>query len=443
MTIRDVLLTVRQRWWVLLTCLVLGTGAGIGIAAAGPATYSSLSTVVVAIPGIDQSSMQPPGGINVLQRATNYAGIANGSRVLGAVVDELGLKTDADGLKKSVTVEIPSGTTLINITAQATSPAEAQQISQSVADNLASVAESLEGALGVADPAVVLSVADPAPLPEAPDPRGTATKAALGFILGALIGAAALWFLEFADNSVRRSDDLAAVTGRSVLGVVKRGTGAGVERGSAAAEQFRAIRTALRSAETGTAAGSDHLVVVVAGTGATSSAPQVTANLAESLAKEGQRVLVIDADLRSGALSGLLGLAGGPGLAEALTSGGELPAASEWRGCSVLPAGGPVDDAPERLGSAAADALLNRVSSDYDAVLIHAPGVLDMADAAVIGAKADGIVLVADFATTTLADARHAQDRATSGSGSVLGWVLAKLPGYRLRSDAGFVPAPR
>lgn len=438
MTIRDVLLTIRQRWWVLLTCIVLGTGVGIGIAAAGPATYSSLSTVVVAIPGIDQGSMQPPGGINVLQRATNYAGIANGSRVLGAVVDELGLKTDPDSLKKSVTVEIPSGTTLINITAQAATPEKAQQISQAIAQNLSAVAESLEGALGVADPGVVLSVADPAALPEAPDPRGTATKAALGFILGALIGAAALWFLEFADSSVRRSDDLAAVTGRSVLGVVKRGTGVGVAPGSAAAEQFRSIRTALRA----TVAGTDRPVVVVAGVGTTSSAPQVTVNLAESLAKEGQRVLIIDADLRTGALSGLLGLAGEQGLAEALTSGGEMPAAREWRGCSVLPAGRAVDDAPERLGSAAVEALLSRVTSDYDAVLISAPGVLGVADAAILGAKADGMLLVADCATTTLADARHAQDRAASGAGSVLGWVLAKLPAYRLRTDAGFVPAP-
>lgn len=431
MTIRDVLLAVRQRWWVLLTCLVLGTGAGVGIAAAGAGTYSSMSTVVVAIPGIDQGSMQPPGGINVLQRATNYAGIAKGSRVLGAVVDDLGLKTDPDSLKNSIAVEIPSGTTLINITAQAASPAQAQRISQSVAENLASVAESLEGALGVADPAVVLSVTDPAPLPEAPDPRGTATKAALGFILGALVGAAALWFLEFADNSVRRSDDLAAVTGRSVLGVVRRGAD------STTREQFRSIRTALHVRST------DRKVLVVAGADAKSSAAQVTAGLAESLAAAGQRVLVIDADLRGGALSALLGVGGAPGLSEALAASGELPAVRDWNGCSVLPAGAPVDDAPERLGSAAADALLGQARADYDAVLIHAPGALAATDCAVVGAKADGIVLVADCAGTTLSDARHAQDRAATGSGVVLGWVLAKVPGYRLRSDAGFVPAPQ
>jgi capsular polysaccharide biosynthesis protein len=430
-------MAVRQRWWVLVACVVLGGGIGLGVAVLPAPTYSSMARVVVAVPDIDQSSLQPPGGLSATQRATNYANLALSTSVLSGVIQDLNLHSSVAQLMQEVQVDVPIGTTVVQITATDRSAQGAQQIAQSVAEHLSRTAGSLESALGVSDPKVVISVADPAPLPAMADSSGALQKTALGIIAGLIVGAGALWLLEYLDGSVRKPEDLADVTGAAVLGAVTRERGAGLPAAGRAAESFRAIRTALPQP------GDQAIAVVVAGIDGGDAGAVVAANLAAAQARAGRRTLLIDADLDTAGLGALLRLPRGRGLADALAAAGAWsPEIGRWEpgAVDVLPAGS-ADGAADLVEPARIAEVLADLRGKYDVILISAPSALDSVTAAAVGAAADGVILVATWGSTSLADAAHAGDRVTMNAALLAGSVLVDVPRYR--RDADFVPAPR
>lgn len=444
MTIRDVVMAVRQRWWVLALCVVLGGGIGLGVAVLPAPTYSSMARVVVAVPDIDQGSLQPPGGLSATQRATNYSNLATSTAVLSGVIHDLKLHSSVAQLTREIQVDVPIGTTVVQITATAGTAEGAQQIAQSVAEHLSQTAGTLESALGVSDPKVVISVADPAPLPAMPDASGALQKGALGVIAGLIVGAGVLWLLEYLDGSVRKPEDLAEVTDAAVLGAVTRARGDRLPATGPAAESFRAIRTALP--QPGGQPGDSASVMVVAGVSAGDSGAPVAANLAAAQARAGRRTLLIDADLAAASLGALLGLPRGRGLADALAAPGvSSPETSRWEPGSVdvLTAGsdGGAEGSADLVQPGRVAEVLADLRSRYDVVLVSTPAALDSVTASAIGAAADGVILVATWGSTSLAAAAHAGDRVNMNASSLVGSVLVDVPRYR--RDADFVPAPR
>jgi Mrp family chromosome partitioning ATPase len=437
-TIHDVVMAVRQRWAALLICIVLGGGAGLGIALIPAATYSSMARVLIAVPDVAQDSLQLPGGLSATQRTTNYANLATSTTVLDGVIKDLDLPTTVAKLTRQVQVDVPIGTTVVQITASAGTAKGAQQIAEAIAERLSATAGSLEGALGVSDGTVVVAVADPAPLPPSADPSGAVPKTALGIIAGLIIGAGVLWLLEYLDGSVRKPQDLAAVTNASVLGAVTRAHGDRLPATGSAAESFRAIRTALPPAA------GDALVVVVTGVSAKDASAPVAANLAAAQARAGRRTLLVDADLQGAAVGTLLGLSRGRGLADALAAPGVVaPVTTRWEpgAVDVLTAGAAADTAADLLQTDRVGDVLADLRDKYESIVVSAPAALDSVAAATVGAAADGVILVATWGATTLAAASHAGDRVAMNSATVAGSVLVDVPRYR--RDADFVPAPR
>ena len=185
----------------------------------------------------------------------------------------------------------------------------------------------------------------------------------------------------------------------------------------------------------------------------------VVADLATALARVGRRVALVDLDLRSRALSRLLGLDDRPGITTLARGNGELrdvvvPVALEdpsqrtasagANGRRELPqldavsAGPPVANPADVVSSPRAAEILAELESRADAVLVDVPPVLDAPDAAALASSVDGLVLVVSSREArgpNLAEIR----RATEGwPVARLGFVLADgrggrryLPGFR------------
>jgi non-specific protein-tyrosine kinase len=121
-------------------------------------------------------------------------------------------------------------------------------------------------------------------------------------------------------------------------------------------------------------------------------------NLSIVLAQSGVRVLLIEADLRRPKISQYLGVESAVGLTNVLVGRTELHDAVQTWGRSgelkVLPSGPPPPNPSELLGTQGMADLIRELERDYDLVLIDAPPLLPVTDAAVIAGSASGAVMV-------------------------------------------------
>jgi capsular exopolysaccharide synthesis family protein len=176
-----------------------------------------------------------------------------------------------------------------------------------------------------------------------------------------------------------------------------------------------------------------------------------TVNLAISLAQAGQRVIVVEGDLRRPQLASYLGLEGAVGLTSVLIGRASLDEALQpWgeAGLQVL-AGGPTPPNPsELLGSHGMHELLRTREGRADLVLLDSPPLLPVTDAALLSMVASGAVLVVR-ADRTRREQAHALDSLEAVGARVLGAVLNMAPTrgpdayqYNYRPRAGAASGP-
>jgi tyrosine-protein kinase Etk/Wzc len=133
----------------------------------------------------------------------------------------------------------------------------------------------------------------------------------------------------------------------------------------------------------------------------------VTANFAVVMAAAGKRVLLIDADFRSGRLHRYFGVNRDQGLSKAISgaaSATEIIHHDVVENLDFIPTGPLPPNRSEFLLDVNLSALLETLSADYDLVLIDTPPILAAADALIIGARAGAVFLLARASITTEAE---------------------------------------
>lgn len=153
-------------------------------------------------------------------------------------------------------------------------------------------------------------------------------------------------------------------------------------------EEFRRVRTALQRMNPAPR------VLVFAGFGDGGSSALLVANLAAAWVESGARVTIVDADLKTPRMHGLLAGKAGPGLAEVMRGSAPLVQQSGIDGARLLAAGGAGDPATNPLRAAACKSLWGVLGADADVILVQAPSLDSSADAEALAADGDGLVMV-------------------------------------------------
>ncbi|CAN5695558.1 hypothetical protein BH23GEM6_BH23GEM6_18220 [soil metagenome] len=290
--------------------------------------------------------------------------------------------------------------------------------------------------------------------------QGGRRKQMLGIslVLGLMLGSGGALLMETTNRSIRHRDEMDAVlrvpslavlppsasTKADRVGVRKfvpgqNGNGSGssmavVETGakslvtvsdvqSGSAEAFRVLRTNLSWLKVGDSLKT--LVVTSAGEGEGKST--TVANLAVTFARQGMRVLVIDADLRRPRLHKLFGISREPGLSDLILGRNtpeEVIQSTDVKRLFLLPAGVLDMEAMEQLGSPLIRQMLQRFGEGFDLIVLDSPPVLAAADAANLGSAADGVLLVVRAGTTEKGAARRAIVQLAAAGGRLVGSVL-------------------
>lgn len=143
------------------------------------------------------------------------------------------------------------------------------------------------------------------------------------------------------------------------------------------------------------------------------------------------RVALIDGDLRLPRVADYMGVEGGVGLTNVLIGRVDVADALQKWGANqlyVLPSGPVPPNPSELLGSAAMDRMLASLEEYFDFVLIDAPPLLLVTDAAVVGKKTSGVILVAASGKTKKQELAGAIRTLETAGVSMLGTVVTMLP---------------
>src|SRR5208283_3763755 len=291
----------------------------------------------------------------------------------------------------------------------------------------------VEGGVGTNN----VTVVDSALVPDGPFKPNLTLNMQLAALLGLALGVALAFFLEYLDDTVQHPEDMEKVAHLAVLGVIpmvksKKGHGGSalpllshLDTRSAFAEAYRSVRTALQFS---TREGVPKQIVVTSTTGQEGKSTSAVA-LAINFAQAGQKVLLIDADLRNPALHRLLTVDNSRGLSNYLSS--DLPALGIVRVTSVpnlyvIPAGPLPPNPVELLSGPKLLELLAELGLRFQNIVFDAPPVLGIADALVLGNQVGATLFVVAAGTTPKAHLRAALKRLRHASVAPLGAVMTK-----------------
>ncbi|GAA5093729.1 hypothetical protein GCM10025760_24240 [Microbacterium yannicii] len=436
MELTDYIRILRKNWLIIIVATLLGIGLAAGWSLTRTPQYEAQSTVFVSTQASSSIGELQQGSSFTQSRVATYANLVSTPIVMNPVIAELGLGTTAAGLAGRVEASTTANTTLISITVTDADPLQAAETANALAASLSAAVESIESvqnADGTSSSPVRLSRVKDALPPLTPSSPNVPLNLALGALIGLALGVGVAVLRSVLDTRIRTPRDVEQVTDRPIIGAIAFDPKA-KERPlivhddplSPRAESFRAMRTNLQFLDVG---GRSSFVV-------TSSVPSEgkstsTINLAIALADAGNRVALLDTDLRKPKVAEYLGIEGGAGLTDVLIGRARITDVMlPWgnRSLYVLPAGKIPPNPSELLGSKNMHTLLEVLERDFDVVLCDAPPLLPVTDAAILAKATSGAIVVVSAGRTNRHQLSGAVDTLETVGAHIAGVALTMVP---------------
>ncbi len=434
MELRNYLRVLRRNWLIIVGATLAGVlVAGIASLLMKP-VYTAETELFVAVEEIGSVTELQQGNTFMQDRVQTYTQMVDSPRVLQPVIAELGLDDEtAAALSSNVTAYSTPNTVLVGLWVSDENPAQAAAIANSLAGSLIGVIDDLETTGSSSSSPVQLQVLTEAGVPGVPSSPDTGLNLLIGFLVGLALGLTIALLRAKFDTRIRSDADLHGVTKAPVLGTVRYDAAAAGKPliasstpSGSRAEAFRQLRTNLQYTQLTRGSKVVQVTSSLPGEGKTSTA----INLALAMAQGGKRVVLVDADLRRPAVADYLGIEGAAGLTSALIGQAKLVELLQPWGEDNLHvlASGPVPPNPsELLGSSQMGALLKELEQQFDAVIIDAPPVLPVTDAAVLSSGGVNTVLVVGAQEVNTTDVYESLKALELAGGRVLGLILNKL----------------
>ncbi len=313
-----------------------------------------------------------------------------------------------------------------------------------------------------------VKIVRPALEPTSPvNPPKTAATGGIGTILGFILGLVFAFLIETFDTSIGTIEEIENYLGAPVLGVIPQMSEKDLKASlsdkypgkvdevtservsrlvshfapqSTLAESYRSLRTNLNFA-----CREDNIKVVVF-TSATPREGKTTSivNLAITIAQTGQRVLLVEADLRKPVIANMFGIDQTPGLTDALMGDhdwvksvktiadimmgklniDEILETPGMDNLHIIPSGTIPPNPAELINSKIIDDFIAWAKSNYDFILMDAPPILAATDAALLGSKVDATIIVYRVGKIARVTLRRAKSQLENVKARILGVVL-------------------
>jgi succinoglycan biosynthesis transport protein ExoP len=244
----------------------------------------------------------------------------------------------------------------------------------------------------------IVEITGPAEPGDSPVKPNKTLNIILGVIIGLIMGVGLAFFIEYLDTSVKTIDEVERAFQAPVLGVIPQNVGYLVDEGpeSPHAEAYRVLRTNILFSRKDEKLNT--VVVVSAGAGEGKSI--TTVNLATVFSQAGQRVLVVDSDLRRPTLHKVLRVNNNLGLTNYLLKQNKLEEVIQPTPVAMLDfmaSGKLPSTSMSILGSAQMKEMVAELKQRYDFIFFDSPPVLGVSDASVLASEVDMVIQVIQY----------------------------------------------
>ena len=247
-------------------------------------------------------------------------------------------------------------------------------------------------------------------------------------LIGIIIGVCLAFFIEYLDTSVKTVDDLEKYLALPVVGVIPQKVKPLIQEGpdSPNAEAYRVLRTNLQFSNKGVGGGA--FAVVSAGVGEGKSTTLF--NLAYICARMGDKVLIVDSDMRRPVQHTILGVSNRVGLTNVLMRDVPVEEAIKTTmepNLHFLPSGKLPRNAVGLLDSQRVRDLIKSLKARYDYVFFDSPPIMGVSDASIIASEVDGVMLVVQYRKFPRALSARAKRLIENVGGNIVGVVLNNI----------------
>jgi capsular exopolysaccharide synthesis family protein len=431
---KNLMRVARRRWKTIAAMLAIALCVSAVLSFTTTRQYESKAKIYISADSSSATGSDIGANFYLSAQVKSYAQLANHQELMQRVIEELHLKMTPGQLAGKVTAVVQPETLIIEDIVHDEDPELAQQIAQVHAEQMVIYLKDLETPEGDDHPQIKATITDPATYNDNPVAPKTTMNLAIAAVLGLLLGSALALVRELLDNTIHSVEEMESVIDAPVMASI------GIDpeldskplltdlRGfSPRGEAFRMLRTNLQFLDLDSDPKSLVITSAVAGEGKTTT----STNLAVALAQAGRRVLVVDGDLRRPRVAGILGLESKIGLTTVLVGRTKLEDSiqrHEESGVYFLACGPTPPNPSEILQSKATHDLLRKLRDMFDAVIIDAPPLLPVADAAILATVADGAIIVARHGKTHKDQLKAATQRLNNVGGKLFGVVVNMIP---------------
>lgn len=394
-----------DKWWVIVLSAVVC--ALIGFAAAAATYVENFSSQVMFIASNKSQAISVAGqtssDLNAsVSLAESFKYVFTTTQLSSAVADSCGYKISPEEVKRFVSVKSVEETAIIYLTVTTTDPKVSYAIANAYVQNYTTAIET-------AFPNTSLTVIDPPLMAKRPNSDNSKLLySMLGFVVGAFAACLLIIAVVIFKDTIKNSEDVTNRLGMKLLGVIgrvgkrskkdeaKQGILITDKRsGFSFIESHKLIRTKIEHA----ASRNGYKVIIVSSTMENEGKTTNATNIALSLAQNGKSVLLIDADVRKPSVAKTLGFAatddeGICGIVSGKKTLKESIKFSEKYQLFVLVSGKAVENSAEVLSSPKMEEIIEEARKEFDYVIVDTAPCGLLADASILAAYSDTIVLI-------------------------------------------------
>ena len=195
---------------------------------------------------------------------------------------------------------------------------------------------------------------------------------------------------------------------------------------SPVSEAFKTVRTNIKFSSVD----KNLKTLAITSTGKGEGKSTVLANLGVTMAQDNEKVLLVDCDLRRPTVHKRFSVSNMNGLSSVLTqqnTSGEVIQKTEIPGLDVVTSGPKPPNPSEMLGSKSMKDFIDEVSKDYDRVLIDAPPIGIVTDAAILTTMVEGVIFTIAAKEAPIDVAKHAIEQLQTVGANIIGVILNKV----------------